>query len=159
MKAQIISFHCILKTKLGQVISKTVNHDVLTLPESGPNQRLKGLTEGLQDLKEGEKRRIDVPAQRAYGYYDPAKVMKCSRDKFHGSHVELGDQVAGKLSGGGEATFRVISLSADEVELDANHPLAGQDLVFEIEALDVREATANEVVEARIETEVSSPLH
>jgi FKBP-type peptidyl-prolyl cis-trans isomerase SlyD len=160
MKAQIISFHCVLKTKLGKVISKTVNHDVLTLPsQASPHQTLSGLTDGLQDLKEGEKRRIDVPAAKGYGFYDPAKCVTFTRERFGNHSVELGDQEPGRLTSGQNATFRVTSLSADEIVLDANHPLAGQDLVFEIEALDVRDATAAEVGDAGPGAASETTLH
>lgn len=147
MKPQIVSFQCTLKTKLGKVISQTVNHDVLTLPqeEVRPHHVLSGLSEGLQDLKEGEKRRIVVPAQKAYGFYDPDKVVTCARERFGDRVMCLGDLFPGRLTTGQEATFRVTSVSIDEVVLDANHPLAGQDLVFEIEAFGVRDATPAEV--------------
>jgi FKBP-type peptidyl-prolyl cis-trans isomerase SlyD len=142
MKAQVISFNCVVKTKLGRFISRTVNHDVLSVAH--PDQTiLLGLNEGLQNLKEGERRRIDVPAARAYGFYDPEKVISCARESVKDS-VSVGDQVPGRLHGK-KTMFRVISMSPEEVVLDANHPLAGQDLVFEIEALDVREATPADI--------------
>ncbi len=148
MKAQIISFRCVLKNKLGHLISSTVNQDVLSVPTSHDDGKvLQGLSEGLVDLKEGEKRRISVSAERAYGFYDPDKVTVCSRDSLHKKNLHLGDAVTG-VHEGKPMVFRVIELAGDEVTLDANHPLAGQDLIFEIEALDVREATREEVSSA-----------
>lgn len=145
MKAQVISFHCILKTKLGRVISSTFNHDVIALP--GEAGVLPGLAEGLQNLRGGEKRRIAVPAARAYGYYDPDKVIVCSVDSLEGRAV-VGKTIT--LNFNGQPTvFRVTEIQGEEVTLDANHPLAGEDLVFEIEALDVREARPEELDDGR----------
>ncbi|MBX3022905.1 MAG: FKBP-type peptidyl-prolyl cis-trans isomerase [Bdellovibrionales bacterium] len=139
MKAQVISFHCVLKTKLGRLISKTVNRDVVTMPLPGQAPLLSGLVEGLQNLKGGEKRSISVSADRAYGFYDPAKVITCPREAVEVGRLVVGDNVRADYEGQ-PTLFRVTSVNSDEVTLDANHPLAGEDLVFEIEALNVREA-------------------
>jgi FKBP-type peptidyl-prolyl cis-trans isomerase SlyD len=143
MKAQVISFHCVLKDSLGHVISSTFNHDVLTGPPSG-RAPLGALAEGLRDLKEGEKRKIALSAERAYGFYDPGKVITCAREGLSRGDIRLGDRIVGDHDGR-RTVFKVIGIDGDEVTLDANHPLAGRDLVFEIEAIDVREATRDEV--------------
>lgn len=151
MKAQIISFRCVLKTKLGRLISSTFNQDVLTVPSSDDGKMLAGLSEGLLDLKEGEKRRIAVSAERAYGFYDPDKVTVCTKDSLHKKNLKVGDTITG-VHEGKPMVFRVTALAGEEITLDANHPLAGQDLIFEIEALDVREATREEVSSAAAPT-------
>ncbi len=56
MKAQIVSFHCVLSDPLGRIISSTFNHDVIT--QGGPIDFLHGLSEGLQNLRKGELRRL-----------------------------------------------------------------------------------------------------
>lgn len=158
MKPQIVSFHCVVKDKMGRVISSTYNQDVLTYDGSQP-EILRGLVRGLQDLREGEKRRIVVPANEAYGFYDPRQVVYCSREgiKSHKESMKLGDKVM--LSGDQEKhIYRVTEIFGDKVTLDANHPLAGQDLVFEIEATAARAATAQEMSDSR-KPEPPSHLH
>jgi FKBP-type peptidyl-prolyl cis-trans isomerase SlyD len=157
MKAQIVSFHCVVKDKMGRVISSTFNRDILTYDGSAP-EILVGLVRGLQDLKKGEKRRIVVPAKEAYGFYDPAQVLHCSREGLAHQHkVKLGDKIM--LSGDDEKNvYRVTEIYGDKVTLDANHPLAGQDLVFEIETTEARPATPDEV-ERSMKDEDSSHLH
>lgn len=146
-RAQVVSFNCVLKNQLGQLISHTVNYDVLTVPELQKGQWLAGLNDGLRDLKEGEKRSISVSAERAFGFYDPKKVRVCPKNALNRADVKVGDKVTGELEG--KATkFRVTEMRGDDVILDANHPLAGQDLIFEIEALGVRDATTDEISEA-----------
>ena len=143
MKAQIVSFHCIVKNQLGRVISSTFNNDVITQPGEN-SEYLQGLIEGLQDLQKGEKRRIVLPAKKAYGYYDPSKVVELSREEIT-TPLKRGDQVMMKRNGK-EQQLRVIAIDDERVVLDGNHPLAGQDLIFEIEATQARDATREEML-------------
>ena len=113
---------------------------------------LPGLAEGLRDLERGEKRSISLRAEQAYGFYDPKLSVIRSRDEIREiggvDTLRLGDKVAHQLESGRQLVYRIVSISGDSITLDANHPLAGQDLVFEIEALEAREATAEEISES-----------
>lgn len=145
MNIQIVSFHCILKNKLGRVISSTFNHEVLTWDESQQNM-LAGLARGLQNLKKGEKRRIALSAEQAYGFYDPQKVLHFHRNELpSGRPIHLGQTYLMRTREGKHENFRIAQINGDQVTLDGNHPLAGQDLVFEIEATAVRNATPEEI--------------
>lgn len=169
MKAQVISFHCTLKDPMGRVISSSFNSDVLTQAIEGSldkarlaptpsltghtpyDEPLKGLLEGLQGLKKGEKRRILVSADRAYGFYDPSLVIEVARKKLpRGDALEIGYQVITQADDGESRIFRVTSADAQTVTLDGNHPLAGQDLCFDIEATSTREATQEEIAQASL---------
>lgn len=148
MSIQVISFRCILKNKLGQVISSTVNRDVMSNVEH-QGEMLSGLVRGLQNLIKGEKRQINLGAKEAYGYYDPEKVITRRRDEINnGEHLKTGDQIMLNGASGERKLVRVVEATAELVTLDGNHPLAGQDLVFEIEAIDARDATPEEIAEA-----------
>ena len=144
MAIQVVSFHCVLKNKLGRVISSTLNQNVLT---DGPRdaETLTALVEALQDLEKGEKRKISLRADQAYGYYNPKLVMTCLLDDLTvASPIKLGERVI-YVKNGKRTSYRVIGISSDSVTLDANHPLAGQDLIFEIETTEAREATREEL--------------
>lgn len=153
MRAQIISFHCVLRSQVGnQFISSTFNQDVITSLEGAEPQdaMLPGLAEGLQNLKKGEKRRIFVPAPQAYGFYDPELVKECPRQEIaHGNRLQLGNEVVMQSPEGQRKVFRVVEVRSNSVTLDGNHPLAGMDLVFDIEATEAREATSEEIAESR----------
>ncbi|MFP5519263.1 MAG: peptidylprolyl isomerase [Bdellovibrionia bacterium] len=149
MSAQIVSFKCLLKNATGQLISSSVNRDVLTL-ESNANLPLKGLASGLSDLKAGDKRAIHLKAEDAYGYYDPKKVILFPLNKIPDfRNVRVGQTVAIRSKTGTIRVYKVLQVHGDLVSLDGNHPLAGQDLVFEIEATEVRKATAEEIADAQ----------
>lgn len=149
MGIQVVSFRCTLKNRLGQVLSSTFNQDVITEP-SGPQPMLRGLAEGMRNLHKGERRRIFLPADQAYGFYDPKKVITRSRDEIPEAHsLRIGDQVFVESREGSRVPFRVLEFRGDDVALDGNHPLAGQDLIFEIETVDARDATPEEISDSK----------
>lgn len=143
MKAQVVSFHCVLKNKLGQVLSVSSNKDVLT-HGSSTESCLKGLSKGLVDIRQGERRRIFVPAEEAYGFYQLDQVTQIPLDEFS-VPPRLGEMV--RLSAKGQP-LRVTEIRNAMVTLDGNHPLAGQDLIFEVEAISAREASLEELCES-----------
>lgn len=153
MKAQVVSFHCVLRNTLGQVLSSTYNRDVITYMGRGsvPLQ-LQGLVEGLQDLKIGQKRQIAVSAEKAFGFYDPSLVSKIRKKAIpSGQELKVGDSIQIQVDESQIRMYKVIEILGDVVVLDANHPLAGQDLVFDIEAIEVREATIEEMSDSNHE--------
>lgn len=146
MGLQVISFNCILKNRAGKVISSTYNRDVLNGP--GDSQvGLKGLAAGLQDLKVGDCRRIALKAEEAYGFYDPSKVILFPKKNLLGA-PKIGATVSIRGKSGKIRSYKVLQILDSFVKLDGNHPLAGQDLIFEIEALSVRLASEEEIEEA-----------
>lgn len=154
----MISFYCVLKDPLGKIISSSFIHDILTHQAgngpgsvaafSGFHEPIRGLLDGLQGLKKGEKRSIFVRAEQAYGFYDPSLVMTMPRRRLpQGKHLEIGYQVVTQCNDGETRVFRVIAGDPLHVTLDGNHPLAGQDLCFDIEATATREATVDEIAQ------------
>lgn len=150
MSVQVISFNCHLRTKTGKTISHSTNRDVLTATEETP-LFLKGLSKHLVGLTKGEKRIIHLAAEDAYGFYDPQKVILYPRKKLP-RDIRVGSliQLVGKS--GKVRRYTTLQILGELVSLDGNHPLAGQDLIFEIEGLEVRDATDKEV------EEVTNPL-
>jgi FKBP-type peptidyl-prolyl cis-trans isomerase 2 len=108
---------------------------------------LAGLALGLQNLKKGEKRKICLSAVEAYGLYDPKKVILYPRKKIPKT-IAVGENISIAGKSGAIRTYRIVSIHDDMVSLDGNHALAGQDLIFEIETLEARDATAEEIAES-----------
>lgn len=144
MRPQIVSFNCVLKNRTGQLISTTYNHEVLTAIENDQPILLSGLSKEMQNLKKGEKRTIALKAEDAYGLYDLKKVILVPRKKLSKA-VRVGEIVFIIGKSGMQRSYRVLELHSDFVNLDGNHPLAGQDLIFEIETLNARYATEKEI--------------
>lgn len=142
----MVSFNCNLKNTSDQLISATYNHDVLAV-EQEAGKPLNALALAMQNLTKGEKRNISLKAQEAYGFYDPAKIILFPKNKLP-KHIKVGEtiQIAGKS--GAIRSYKIMNLHGNMANLDGNHPLAGQDLIFEIETLAVRNATPSEIAEA-----------
>jgi FKBP-type peptidyl-prolyl cis-trans isomerase SlyD len=148
MSVQVISFNCVLKNGVGSVISTTFNRNVINSIEGQPSV-LSGLALGLQNIRKGEKRSIKLSAEEAYGFYDPKKVGLFPRKKItEDKALRFGETVSITSKTGQMRIYRVVEIYGDMVALDGNHPLAGQDLIFEIEAVDARDATPQEIIES-----------
>jgi FKBP-type peptidyl-prolyl cis-trans isomerase SlyD len=145
MKVQIVSFHCVLKNNLGQWISSSFNEDVVAATEVEGSEHLHGLIEGLKGVKTGDKKQIYVSADQAYGFYRPEWFREIPRDEImFGRKLKKGDEVRAKLTPDGVSrNFRVVDTTNSGLILDANHPLAGQDLVFDIEVTSSYEELEN----------------
>jgi FKBP-type peptidyl-prolyl cis-trans isomerase SlyD len=117
----------------------------------GAGQIIEGLEEQLLQLAVGEKRSVIVPPERAYGLRDAALVQKLPRSRLPVGDLKPGDQ----FQTGPDRhapVVTVVALEGEEVLLDANHPLAGQTLHFEVELVAVRPATREELQQAHEST-------
>ncbi|MGE5087260.1 MAG: FKBP-type peptidyl-prolyl cis-trans isomerase [Bacillota bacterium] len=146
MNAQVISFNCVLKNKAGRLLSSTFNRDILNINLAGEHM-LEGLTKGMENLSEGEHRSILLSAEQAYGLYDPKKVILFPRKKLP-DDARVGMTIFIRGKSGTTRMYKVLDMTSPLARLDGNHPLAGQDLIVEIEALKVRQATTSEIEEA-----------
>lgn len=146
MKVQVISFNCVLKNRTGKVISSTFAREVIT-GSTDSELMLSGLSKGLENLSKGEKRTISLKAEEAYGLYVPQKVILYPRKKLPSS-LRVGQMVSIVGKSGRVRSYKVLEFHDDMASLDGNHPLAGQDLIFEIETLMAREATPDEITES-----------
>lgn len=152
MRVQIVSFRCTLKNTLGEFISSSTNQDVVTTPELQDSAAaLPGFTMALKDLKLGDKKKIFVPAEQAYGFYNPELCIEVSRSELaRGQKLKVNDEVKGRLTEDQQfRSFRVTQANPLNVTLDANHPLAGQDLEFDVEITDFHEEPKTDDVQFR----------
>jgi FKBP-type peptidyl-prolyl cis-trans isomerase SlyD len=143
MTRRTITFHYTLKDQHGRLIDSSRGSSPMPFTE-GMGQIIEGLEEQLLLMGAGERRLVVVPPERAYGRPDPTLVQKVPRDRLPVSDLKIGDQFqTGPDRHAPVVTVR--ALEGDEVLLDANHPLAGQELHFEVEVVTVRPATQEEL--------------
>ncbi len=139
---RVISFNYVLTDKSGKKLDASKGEPLSYI--EGSHQIIPGLESELSSLKKGDKKKISVPAAEAYGELNPDLKMAVARDKFPSTNISVGD----RFRGGPEShapIFTVIAVSETEITVDGNHPLAGQDLVFDIELTGIREATQEEL--------------
>jgi peptidylprolyl isomerase len=95
--------------------------------------------EALVGMAPGEKKTVVIPAEDAFGEYDEEEVFSISREQLTGEIVpEVGMEL--ELYGDDEEAVEVVvvEVTEDTVTVDANHPLAGQDITYEIELLEIQ---------------------
>lgn len=124
MRVQIVSFRCVLQDQYGRFISSSFNQNVST-----EGSELRGLMDVLQEMRPGERRTVPLTAESAYGFYHKDLAFEVARAEIKGgSTVKVGDEVY--LNG---RSFRVVSANSLFLSVDGNHPLAGRDLIFDVE--------------------------
>jgi FKBP-type peptidyl-prolyl cis-trans isomerase SlyD len=142
---KVVSFEYTLKDKeTGEVIDASAGQPLTFL--TGAGEIIPGLESRMYGMKEGEKRKIEVPAEEAYGPSDPNLIQKVPREYFQGIQLEIGLPLQAQTPEGQIINMIVIDFDDNTVTVDLNHPLAGRDLVFEIEVVNVREATPDEIL-------------
>ncbi len=105
-----------------------------------------GLESRLVGLKVGDAKKIVVPAEEAFGERDPELVLDVERSEFpEPDQIEIGDEFVAESPDGDEAVMRVVEIKGDSVVCDANHPLAGITLHYDIKVREVRPATDDEI--------------
>lgn len=104
----------------------------------GQGQIITGLEKGIVGMTTGDSSTVEVAADDAYGPHDPAQVQNVPRDMIP-PEVELqpGAQLGARTPQGQELSLTVVEVGDEEVKVDANHPLAGKDLVFDIELIEI----------------------
>lgn len=110
----------------------------------GSQYLIKGLEDALEGKQVGDKFELTVPPELAYGERNDALVQMVPKTMFEGMDVEVG-MTFRATTDEGEQSVMVIDETDDEVVVDGNHPLSGVHLTFDVEVLDVREATEDEV--------------
>lgn len=143
MAQRVISFHYTLTDVEGDELDSSAGTEPLTFME-GVGQIIPGLEKALAALKKGDKSVIAVAAVDAYGDRDEELLMAVPKDKLPKPDVKVGDQFrAGDAAHG--MPFTVVEVREADIVLDGNHPLAGMDLKFDVEVVEIRDATDEEV--------------
>jgi FKBP-type peptidyl-prolyl cis-trans isomerase SlyD len=110
----------------------------------GHGNIIPGLEEAMEGREAGEKFGVDVPAAKAYGERRDGLSQRVPKKHFGAQKLAPGDQVVLNTNFGPRAvTIQKVGMTV--VDVDLNHPMAGKDLHFDIEIVDVREATAEEI--------------
>lgn len=143
---QVVSIHYELRNvDNGEILDSNINAAPLSFIV-GKGQIIPGLEEKIKELKAGENADIKVAAADAYGIYDENAVQTLPKEQFAGLELQVGMTLYGQGEHGETVQVIVKNFNDETVEIDFNHPLAGKDLLFAISILEVREATADEIL-------------
>ncbi len=104
----------------------------------GSGQVIAGFDEAVEGMATGESRSVRIPSAEAYGEHDETLLLRVPLDRFpQDMRPEVGQHLQMSRDGAEPVVVTVADVSDDGVVLDANHPLAGRDLTFDLELVDI----------------------
>jgi peptidylprolyl isomerase len=104
----------------------------------GTNRVIPGFEAGVREMEVGEQKRIHIPAQEAYGERNDALIEEVPLQHFpQEMELSVGMRLQAQNPDGENFTVMVTALSETTATLDGNHPLAGEDLNFELELVEI----------------------
>lgn len=117
----------------GTVFDSSEGHDPLEFT-LGSGQVIVGFEEAVTGMGSGEKKQVTIPADKAYGQRNEEMVIQAPRDQVPPDiKPEVGQQLQMGGPDGETVIVRVVEITNEHVTLDANPPLAGKDLTFDLE--------------------------
>lgn len=141
----VVQFHYKLTNSDGETLDSSEGREPLKYLH-GASNIVPGLEKALEGKSAGDKLKVEVQPDDAYGQVNPELVQKVPRAAFEGApEIKAGMQFQAQSPSGEVQIITVKEVSGDEVTVDANHPLAGEVLHFDIAVEDVREATEDEI--------------
>jgi len=135
-EGDMVKVHYTVKLGDGMVIGSTTNHEPLQFTV-GEGQILPGFEQAVVGMNPGESKTIKVPADQAFGPHLDEMVVVIDRARLPEEfNPKIGEQVQFRQEDGQIATVLVTNVSELSITIDANHPLAGKDLTFDIQFIE-----------------------
>ena len=144
MNPKVYAIDYRLKNDAGEVVDSSEGGDALVFME-GAKQVVLGLEKALAGREAGETLEVTVPPELAYGLHREELVQTVHISQFEGVPELKQGMVFQTQSGEDRHIVKVVAVQGEQVIIDANHPLAGITLNFEVDIKFVREATDEEL--------------
>ena len=138
-----VSFHYSLRDDEGTVLDSSEGRPPLTYLH-GEGNIVPGLERALEGKSAGDEVKATVPPEEGYGERDDDNIRNVPRRKLPEGKIEPGMRLRLQTNEGPVPAL-VTAVSGDYVTVDANHPLAGMTLHFDVTVVEVRDATAEEL--------------
>lgn len=140
----VVSIHYTLTNSEGNVMDSSVGQQPLAYLH-GASNIIPGLENALTGKAVGDTLAVTVEPEQGYGEVREEMIQAVERSNFAGvDEIEVGMQFMAQTPWG-EQPVTVIGIEGDSVTLDGNHPLAGQTLKFDVEVVEIRSATDEEI--------------
>jgi FKBP-type peptidyl-prolyl cis-trans isomerase SlyD len=143
-KNKVVSIDYKLTDQQGAVLD-TSNGRAPLVYLHGSGSLIPGLEKQLEGKSAGEKLSVDIPPAEAYGFRNEGLVQSVPRSAFRNvDKIEKGMKFNAQGPQGGPHSVTVAGVENDTIQIDANHPLAGKALHFDVTIIDVRDPTPEE---------------
>lgn len=147
-KDRVVSIDYTLRDSTGDIIDSSEGSEPLVYLHGNGNL-IPGLEKQIEGKSAGDALKCVVEAGDAYGERDDSLVFKVQKSDFDGAEVQIGMQFEAQGEDGAQVVT-VVGIEGDEVTIDANHPLAGEQLHFDVKIVEVREASADEIAKGHV---------
>lgn len=137
-----VKVHYTGKLKNGEVFDSSNGREPLEF-QLGSGMVIEGFNDGLLGLQEGEQKTIEIPVEKAYGPKNQDYIVEIPKEKLdNADEFQVGMRVSfsNEQQGGEPIPVEVVNVTDNTVTFDANPPLAGEDLVFEVEMVGILKA-------------------
>lgn len=149
-KNKVVTFNYTLKDEQGNILDTTSGSGPFAFL-SGNEQILPKLEDAFHGMLLGTKKIVKISAADAYGEYNEQAVQLVDRSNFpEDADLQPGMQFVANSPDGHRMPFVIAEVKQDQVTIDFNHPLAGKNLEFDVELLDIRDATAEEIAHGHV---------
>ncbi|MBF0901378.1 MAG: peptidylprolyl isomerase [Campylobacter concisus] len=144
-KDQVITMFYELKdANSGEILESNMQEGGQISFITGHGHIIEKLEEEVSKLKSGDKATINIKAAEGCGEYNKDAIQSLPKEQFAGIDLHEGMELFGQNEDGSSVRVIVKEIKDDEVTVDFNHPYAGKDLLFNVEILEVRDATEDE---------------
>src|SRR5688572_12274760 len=142
-KNKVVTIDYKLSDDGGQILDSSEGREPLTYLHGGG--LIPGMEQALEGRTPGEQFNVTIPPEQGYGEKDPNMVQAVPRANFGGiAQIEPGMQFQARTPEGSRVVT-VVEVAPDAVTIDANHPLAGKTLHFDVSVVDIRDASPEEL--------------
>ncbi|AHK78129.1 peptidylprolyl isomerase [Ectothiorhodospira haloalkaliphila] len=156
---KVVSIDYKLTDDEGRVIDHSSDRGPLAYLH-GAGNIIPGLETALEGKKQGDELNVRVEPAQAYGERDEQMIQTLNRSQFQGvDELEVGMQFHAGNQNGGVQVVTVVAIDGDDVTIDANHPLAGTTLNFDVTVREVREASPEELEHGHAHTDEGANDH
>ncbi len=141
---KVVTFHYALSNDRGEQLETSRNGDAMSYLH-GAGNIIPGLEKAMAGKSAGDRFEVTLAPGEAYGERQEGRLQRIPAKHFRDAkHLRPGQAVSIQTRGGPVQAV-IVKVGRFNVDVDANHPLAGQTLTFEVEVTEVRDATAEEV--------------
>jgi FKBP-type peptidyl-prolyl cis-trans isomerase SlyD len=149
-KGKVVEMHYRLKNEAGDLIDTSEKKEPMPFLQ-GYGNIIPGLERALEGKKAGDELSVSVEPKDAYGELKPEAIQEIPMNALAGiEDLKVGMELQSEDEQGNTFIVRVEKIEADSVMINANHPLAGQALHFEVKIESVRAATAEELTHEHV---------
>lgn len=137
-KDDTVKIHYTGKLPDGEIFDSSLEREPIEF-RVGEGKIIPGFENGIIDMKVNEKKNIEIPSSEAYGEVQDELFQEVPKSQLPEEiKPEVGMGLVSKMPDGSERQLRVAEVKDDAIVVDANHPLAGKDLNFEVEVVEIK---------------------